>query len=297
MSAARAPAAALDGLTVLERGWLSSNNVLLHGAPGEGATLVDSAHCTHAAQTVALVRHALAGEALQRIVNTHLHSDHCGGNAALQQAFPGLPVDVPAGEFDAARRWDEDALSYRATNQRCVRFAVRGRVEAGSRISVGRRTWEVIAAPGHDPQALMLFDATHGVLVSADALWENGLRRRLPRARRRVRLRRRGCSARHDRAPAGRARDPRPRRTLHRRRRRTGARTQPPGQLARGARQARAPRRQGAGQVPPDGGARAGAHRAASLAAATPLLQRLHERIGRTEAAEPGAWGCDWRAS
>lgn len=168
------PASALDGLTVLERGWLSSNNVLLHGAPGQGATLVDSAHCTHAEQTVALVQRALAGEPLARIVNTHLHSDHCGGNAALQRAFPGLPAEVPAGEFEAARRWDEDALSYRATRQRCERFAVHGRVEAGSRLAVGQRTWEVIAAPGHDPQALMLFDAAHGVLISADALWENG---------------------------------------------------------------------------------------------------------------------------
>ncbi len=176
MSAAISPApgAALDGLTVLERGWLSSNNVLLRGAPGEGATLVDSSHCTHAAQTVALVRHALAGEPLQRVVNTHLHSDHCGGNAALQQAFPGLPVDVPVGEFDAARRWDEDALSYRATHQRCERFTVRGCLEPGTSFAVGGRRWDVIGAPGHDPQALMLFDATEGVLISADALWENG---------------------------------------------------------------------------------------------------------------------------
>src|SRR5690606_6700204 len=77
--------AALNGLTVLERGWLSSNNVLIHAAPGEpGAVLVDSGHVVHAEQTVALVRHALrAGEPLVRVVNTHLHSDHCGGNAAL----------------------------------------------------------------------------------------------------------------------------------------------------------------------------------------------------------------------
>ena len=33
----------LAGLTVLQRGWLSSNNVLIHGAPGEaGAVLVDA---------------------------------------------------------------------------------------------------------------------------------------------------------------------------------------------------------------------------------------------------------------
>ncbi len=169
-----APALALAGLTVLDRGWLSSNNVLLHGALGEGAVLVDSSHCTHAEQTVQLVRHALGRAPLARVVNTHLHSDHCGGNAALQRAFPGLPVDVPPGSFDAARRWDEAALSYRATRQRCERFAVRGRLEVGAPIVVGARRWDVIAAPGHDPDAVMLFDAHHGVLLSADALWENG---------------------------------------------------------------------------------------------------------------------------
>lgn len=166
--------AALDGLTVLERGWLSSNNVLLHGSGDEGATLIDSGHCTHAEQTVALVTHALRGEPLARLVNTHLHSDHCGGNAALQRAFAGLPVDVPPGGYEAARRWDEDALSYRATHQRCTRFSVRGVVEPGSALCVGARRWEVLAAPGHDPDAVMLFEPVQRVLISADALWENG---------------------------------------------------------------------------------------------------------------------------
>ena len=42
----------LAGLTVLQRGWLSSNNVLIHPAPGEpGAVLVDASHVNHAAPT------------------------------------------------------------------------------------------------------------------------------------------------------------------------------------------------------------------------------------------------------
>ncbi|HEU4460546.1 MAG TPA: MBL fold metallo-hydrolase [Methylibium sp.] len=173
MDATRHPG--LQGLTVFERGWLSSNDVLLHGADrDEGATLVDSSHCTHAEQTVALVRRALGDEPLARIVNTHLHSDHCGGNAALQAAFPGLPVDVPAGSFDAVNTWDEARLSYRSTGQRCPRFAARGRLEPDRPVAVGGRRWDVIEARGHDPDAVMLFDARHGVLISADALWRNG---------------------------------------------------------------------------------------------------------------------------
>jgi glyoxylase-like metal-dependent hydrolase (beta-lactamase superfamily II) len=162
----------MKGLTVLERGWLSSNNIVLHD-DDRGAALVDSGHCTHAAQTLALVRHALGGRPLACIVNTHLHSDHCGGNAALQSEF-GIPVFIPPGQWRAARDWDEEALSYRPTNQRCERFEPHGTVAPGETLQFGRRDWLVLAAPGHDPHSVVLFDDHHGVLISADALWENG---------------------------------------------------------------------------------------------------------------------------
>ena len=164
----------LDGLTVLERGWLSSNNILIHAADGEaGAVLVDSSHVNHAELTVALVRHALRGGRLDRVVNTHLHSDHCGGNATLQRVF-GVQVIVPPGSADAVRAWDAAALTYEATGQRCERFEVSGTFSPGDHFAAGGRRWEVLAAPGHDPDSVMLFDAGNGVLISADALWERG---------------------------------------------------------------------------------------------------------------------------
>ena len=162
---------ALAGLSVLERDWLSSNNLLIHDAAG--ATLIDSGHVNHAAQTLALVRHALAGQPLTRIVNTHLHFDHCGGNATLQRAF-GAAVLVPEASAEAVRDWRADRLSFEATGQRCERFSVQGVIRAGDGVEAGGRRFEVIEAPGHDPQSMMLFDRAHGLLVSADALWENG---------------------------------------------------------------------------------------------------------------------------
>jgi len=164
----------LSGLSIFERGWLSSNNVLLHGGEGEDATLVDTGYVSHAEQTLALVQHALRpGQTLTRIVNTHLHSDHCGGNAALVREF-GAQVVIPPGHADAVACWDEDLLTYRLTNQRCERFIADALLRPGESFTVGLRTWQAQAAPGHDPHSLVLFDAMHGVLISADALWENG---------------------------------------------------------------------------------------------------------------------------
>ncbi len=168
MSGAPAP-----GLAILERGWLSSNNVLIFGAPGDGAVLVDASHCLHAEQTVALVREALGGERLRCVLNTHLHSDHCGGNAALQAAF-GVPVFIPPGPWDAVQAWDITALGYDDVGQRCQPFTPQGTLRAGEVLPLGGRDWQVIAAPGHDVDALMLFDPAHGVLVSGDALWQDG---------------------------------------------------------------------------------------------------------------------------
>ncbi len=163
---------ALRGLTIFERGWLSSNNVLLHG-DGGGAVLVDAGHLRHAEQTVALVRHALRGERLARIVNTHLHSDHCGGNASLQRAF-GSRISIPPGQFEAVQVWDEVALSYAPTGQQCERYTADDALRPGEAFTTGGLSWDAHSAPGHDPHSLVLHCAERGVIITADALWERG---------------------------------------------------------------------------------------------------------------------------
>ena len=167
---------ALQGMTIFERGWLSSNNVLLHGdadLEGSGAVLVDAGHVLHAEQTVAVVRHALNGERLSRLVNTHLHSDHCGGNASLQRAF-GCRISIPPGQFAAVQSWDEVALSYAPTGQQCERYTADDALLPGTAFTVGGLTWQAHAAPGHDPHSLILHCAERGAVITADALWERG---------------------------------------------------------------------------------------------------------------------------
>lgn len=162
----------ISGVTVFERGWLSANNILL--TDKESATLIDSGYCAHQDQTLKLVQHALGLRKLDRLVNTHLHSDHCGGNAILQSNYQDLVTLIPPGESQAVARWDTSALSYEPTGQDCPRFTFTDVLHSGKTLRMANLDWQVHAAPGHDPHSIVLFQPDHEVLISADALWSNG---------------------------------------------------------------------------------------------------------------------------
>ena len=160
-----------DCIEVYERGWLSSNNIVLHGK--DEVALIDSGYVSHAPQTLALLRHSLQGRPLDRLFNTHLHSDHCGGNALLQATY-ACHTSIPVSEAAKVRDWDVDALSFRATGQQCDRFAFDATVAPGDQLVLADLHWRALGAPGHDPHSLIFYCAEEGILVSADALWENG---------------------------------------------------------------------------------------------------------------------------
>lgn len=156
----------------IERGWLSSNSLLLLG--GDDPVLIDSGYYRHADQTIALLKHALKGRPLRKLFNTHLHSDHCGGNAAVQTAWPAVQTSIPPGLSLAVKQWDEAALSYRPTGQICPQFSFQSTLQPGTSLVAGGYHWRIHAAPGHDPDAILLFQPDTAVLLTADALWENG---------------------------------------------------------------------------------------------------------------------------
>ena len=156
---------------VLERGWLSANNILF--LEGENATLVDSGYVTHATQTVELVGKALDGRRLKRLINTHSHSDHIGGNAALKSAY-GCEIIVPAGLHAAIADWDENALLLSPLGQQSARFQHDSLLGANNEIEMGGLNWQTLAVPGHDMEALGYYNPEKRILISGDALWENG---------------------------------------------------------------------------------------------------------------------------
>jgi glyoxylase-like metal-dependent hydrolase (beta-lactamase superfamily II) len=158
-------------LRVFERGWLSSNNILFDAFDAP-PTLVDTGYSIHAEQTVALVESALGAAPLERVINTHLHSDHCGGNAALCARW-GCEIIVPRASFDAVREWQGERLTFAAIDQRCDRFPAHGTIAPGDEVLLSHTRWQVHATGGHDPDAVVLFQPDTRVLISGDALWRD----------------------------------------------------------------------------------------------------------------------------
>ena len=174
VTAPDAPPSAIlpPGMQVLERGWLSSNNIVFQDA--QRAVIVDTGYCSHAEQTLQLVRHVLKDRPLDAIYNTHLHSDHCGGNHLLQQHYPAARTHVPVAELPRLQHWDRMRLNFDATGQRCEPFHAEAAVHPGDKIMLGGMAWEALYAPGHHPYCYLLYCAAHRILISADALWEKG---------------------------------------------------------------------------------------------------------------------------
>jgi len=87
----------------------------------------------------ALKAAALDADFVRTMINTHLHFDHSGQNAA----FPGVPIFVQQSEWDVA--WDE---GYTITEWLDFEGARYERVRGDVEIAPGIR---LLATPGHTP--------------------------------------------------------------------------------------------------------------------------------------------------
>jgi len=168
-------------MRVIVRDWLCANSVLLRGESEN--VLIDTGYVTRAQRTLELLQQpdVLGSDHLHRIVNTHGHSDHIGGNAHLQRVY-GCAIAVPRGEARMIETWDTRGLWLDYAGQEAERFMYDEVIEPGTTLLLGEMEWRVMAAPGHDMGAVVFFAPEQRILISGDALWYNGFGMVMPEA-------------------------------------------------------------------------------------------------------------------
>ena len=174
-----------SSIRVIVRDWLNANHVVLMGR--ETNVLLDSGYSRDKAETLSRINEVLAGQPLHWLINTHCHSDHMGGNAAMRAAS-GCSISIPRDEAPLIDAWDDRALWLSYAGQHCDRFSYDDTIVAGQDLEWGNLHWRAISAPGHDMAALMFFCEEIGVLISGDALWQHGFGIVLPGPDRMLRL-------------------------------------------------------------------------------------------------------------
>ena len=160
------------GITVVERGWLNCNQIVLCSETEN--ILIDSGYGRHAAETLRHVKSALPAERnrVDRLINTHCHSDHMGGNAALKAHFD-CRITIPVDEVKHVQPWTDQSCWSEMTGQYAAPFDFDDTISPGDTFEAGGLVWCAYSAPGHDMDALMFYAPVAGILITGDALWHS----------------------------------------------------------------------------------------------------------------------------
>jgi glyoxylase-like metal-dependent hydrolase (beta-lactamase superfamily II) len=168
-------------IKVLVRGWLNCNQIVINQESAN--VVIDAGYHSHAETTLALLRapEVSQNKNYSRLMNTHCHSDHMGGNAALQRELK-CSIEVPLGEAAGVRPWSRQSFWLDYADQHAEPFDYDKTIEPNEVLHLGGFGWRAVAAPGHDMGALMFYCAELKLLISGDALWQNGLGAITPKA-------------------------------------------------------------------------------------------------------------------
>jgi glyoxylase-like metal-dependent hydrolase (beta-lactamase superfamily II) len=115
------------------------------------------------------------------VLNSHTHNDHVGDNWRFNDIY-GMDTDFTRANARGSR---QDAQAELAPGQLCGSlpkgfdaeayetkpFHIAHRLNDGDKIDLGGRTLQVIATPGHTPDAIALLDAQNGLLFTGDSFY------------------------------------------------------------------------------------------------------------------------------
>lgn len=152
----------------MQRGWINSNHIILDGRAGP--VIIDTGHIIYVEETLQLLRQVGVEPAgIQMIVNTHCHWDHLGANGAIGE-LSGAVTATGSQTAVILRQNDRQAMWLDYFGAEMPPVSVDITWQDGEVVSLGNYDFEVIATPGHAPDAISLYQPETRLLISADAL-------------------------------------------------------------------------------------------------------------------------------
>ena len=109
------------------------------------------------------------------ILNTHLHLDHCFGNAWAAERYGVLPMAHEDDETLLARMGEQARMFGLPFEVRTEKLG--GYLKDGDVLMLGEHRVEVIHTPGHSRGGLCFYIPSAGWLISGDSLFEGSIGR------------------------------------------------------------------------------------------------------------------------
>ena len=109
------------------------------------------------------------------ILNTHLHLDHCFGNAWAAKRYEVLPMAHEDDETLLARMGEQArmfGLPFEVRTEKLGRY-----LKDGDVLMLGNNEIKVIHTPGHSRGGLCFYISSTGWLISGDSLFEGSIGR------------------------------------------------------------------------------------------------------------------------
>jgi glyoxylase-like metal-dependent hydrolase (beta-lactamase superfamily II) len=118
------------------------------------------------------------------VINSHTHYDHIGGNAEFNTI---IAMNTPYTINNAQHGWPHELVRDEVTPQAiCLGklygldtaayhirpFKISQLITDGHKINLGGREIEIMAVPGHAPDAIALLDGANGYLFTGDTFYE-----------------------------------------------------------------------------------------------------------------------------
>jgi hydroxyacylglutathione hydrolase len=162
----------LPDLFFIERGYLNANHFVYRGDP---SVLIDSGYVADFKETARVLNELGVGISdVGRIISTHCHCDHIGGNKIIYE-HSGCDIILHEIGKHFIESGDDWSTWWRYYNQQADFFPCAQGLEDGDLIAVGPHRFEVIYTPGHAADGIVLYNRKDRLLISSDTLWEHDL--------------------------------------------------------------------------------------------------------------------------